>query len=134
MKRLFLSVAMILALTTVGFAQQNKLEISDWNMEARLPKLSRYLELNADQYDDVANAIEFFSDKMQSARYSKENRQIKYLNEAVYGNLKLMKSTLSQDQYKRYLRILNCQLRNKGLNPYIKSTSEFLAQNKIIKY
>ena len=61
-------------------------------------------------------------------------RQIKYLNEAVYGNLKLMKSTLSQDQYKRYLRILNCQLRNKGLNPYIKSTSEFLAQNKIIKY
>ena len=83
---------MILALTTVGFAQQNKLEISDWNMEARLPKLSRYLELNAGQYDDVANAIEFFSDKMQSARYSKENRQIKYLKK-IQINLKVKEWT-----------------------------------------
>ena len=120
---MFLSVAMILALTTVGFAQQNKLEISDWNMEARLPKLSRYLELNAGQYDDVANAIEFFSDKMQSARYSKENRQIKYLNEAVYGNLKLMKKTLSQEQYKRYLRLMNSQLNRTGLTVYLKKTA-----------
>ena len=123
MKRLFLSVAMILGLTTVSFAQQDKLEISDWNMEARLPKLSRYLELNAGQYDDVAHAIEFFSDKMQSARYSKENRQIKYLNEAVYGNLKLMKKTLSREQYKRYLRLMNSQLNRTGLTVYLKKTA-----------
>ena len=123
MKRLFLSVAMILALTTVGFAQQNKLEISDWNMEARLPKLSRYLELNAGQYDDVANAIEFFSDKMKSSKYSKKNRQVKYLKEAVYGNLKLMKGTLSQAQYKKYLLLLNCELKNRGLNAYVLNTA-----------
>lgn len=123
MKRFFLSVAMILALTTVGFAQQNKLEISDWNMEARLPKLSRYLELNAGQYDDVANAIEFFSDKMKSSKYSKKNRQVKYLKEAVYGNLKLMKGTLSQAQYKKYLLLLNCELKNRGLNAYVLNTA-----------
>lgn len=123
MKRLFLSVAMILGLTTVSFAQQDKLEISDWNMEACLPKLSRYLGLNAGQYDDVAHAIEFFSDKMQSARYSKGNRQIEYLNEAVYGNLKLMKNTLSQEQYKRYLRLMNSQLNRTGLTVYLKKTA-----------
>ena len=133
MKRLFLSVITVLCLSTVCFSQE-KLEVTDWNMEMHLSKLSRDLELNSIQYVHVADAIDFFSDKMNSAKYSTGERQIRYLNEAVYGNLKLMKSTLSQDQYKKYLRILNSQLRNKGLNPYIKSTSEFLAQNKIIKY
>ena len=133
MKRLFLSVITVLCLSTVCFSQE-KLEITDWNMEMHLPELARYLKLNPIQYDHVTDAINFLSDKMRSAKYSMGKRQIKYLNEAVYGNLKLMKSTLSQDQYKKYLRILNNQLRNKGLNPYIKSTSEFLAQNKIIKY
>ena len=60
--------------------------------------------------------------------------RIKYLNEAVYGNMKLMKITLSETQYKKYLRILNTQIQNKGLNPYIMSTSDFLAQNKTIVY
>ena len=133
MKRLFLSVITVLCLPTVCFSQE-KLKVTDWNMEMHLSELSRYLELNSIQYGRVADAIDFFSDKMNSAKYSTGKRQIRYLNEAVYGNLKLMKSTLSQDQYKKYLRILNSQLRNKGLNPYIKSTSEFLAQNKIIKY
>ena len=133
MKRLFLSVITVLCLSTVCFSQE-KLEITDWNMEMHLPELARYLKLNPIQYDHVTDAINFLSDKMRSAKYSMGKRQIKYLNEAVYGNLKLMKSTLSQDQYKKYLRILNSQLRNKGLNPYIKSTSDFVAQNKIITY
>ena len=133
MKRLFLSVITVLCLSTVCFSQE-KLEVTDWNMEMHLSELSRYLKLNPIQYDHVTDAINFLSDKMRSAKYSMGKRQIKYLNEAVYGNLKLMKSTLSQDQYKKYLRILNNQLRNKGLNPYIKSTSDFVAQNKIIQY
>ena len=133
MRRLFLSVITVLCLSTTCFSQE-KLEIADWNMEMNLPELARYLKLNPIQYDHVTDAINFLSDKMRSAKYSMGKRQIKFLNEAVYGNLKLMKSTLSQDQYKKYLRILNSQLRNKGLNPYIKSTSDFVAQNKIIKY
>ncbi len=103
-------------------------------MKMHLPELARYLELSSNQYDNVANAIDFLAYKMNSAKYSKGERQIKYLNEAIYGSLKLMKSTLSEVQYKKYLRILNTQIRDNGLNPYIKSTSDFLAQNKIIKY
>ena len=133
MRRLFLSVITVLCLSTTCFSQE-KLEIADWNMEMNLPELARYLKLNPIQYDHVTDAINFLSDKMRSAKYSMGKRQIKFLNEAVYGNLKLMKSTLSQDQYKKYLRILNSQLRNKGLNPYIKSTSDFVAQNKMIAY
>ena len=123
MKRLFLSVVMILGLSITCFSQQNKLKISDWNMETYLPKLSRYLNLNANQYDDVANAVDFFSYKIRSAKYSNGNRQIKYLNEAVIGNLKLMKSALSQEQYKKYLRLINSELKNRGLNTYLSKVS-----------
>lgn len=123
MKRLFLSVVMILGLSITCFSQQNKLKISDWNMETYLPKLSRYLNLNANQYDDVANAVDFFSYKIRSAKYSNRNRQIKYLNEAVFGNLKLMKSALSQEQYKKYLRLINSELKNRGLNTYLSKVS-----------
>ena len=133
MKRLFVSVFAVLSLSTVCFSQK-KLEITDWNMKKHLPELARYLELGSNQYDNVANAIDFLADKMNSAKYSKGERQIKYLNEAIYGSLKLMKSTLSEVQYKKYLRILNTQIRDNGLNPYIKSTSDFLAQNKTIVY
>lgn len=133
MKRLFVSVFAVLSLSTVCFSQKN-LEITDWNMKKHLPELARYLELRSNQYDNVANAIDFLADKMNSAKYSKGERQIKYLNEAIYGSLKLMKSTLSEVQYKKYLRILNTQIRDNGLNPYIKSTSDFLAQNKTIVY
>lgn len=123
MKRLFLSVIMVLGLSTVCFSQ-NKQEINDLNIEIPLPKLARYLNLNSTQYDNVENAIDFFSDKMQSAKYSKGRRQIKNLNEAIFGNLKLMRSTLSQSQYKKYLQLINTELKNKDLNTYIRNISE----------
>ena len=123
MKRLFLSVIMVVGLSTVCFSQ-NKQEINDLNIEIPLPKLARYLNLNSIQYDNVENAIDFFSDKMQSAKYSKGRRQIKNLNEAIYGNLKLMKSTLSQSQYKKYLQLINAELKNRGLSTYILNISE----------
>ena len=123
MKRLFLSIIMVLGLSTVCFSQ-NKQEINDLNIEIPLPKLARYLNLNSIQYDNVENAIDFFSDKMQSAKYSKGRQQIKNLNEAIYGNLKLMKSTLSQSQYKKYLQLINAELKNRGLSTYILNISE----------
>lgn len=123
MKRLFLSVIMVLGLSTVCFSQ-NKQEINDLNIEIPLPKLARYLNLNSTQYDNVENAIDFFSDKMQSAKYSKGRRQIKNLNEAIFGNLKSMRSTLSQSQYKKYLQLINAELKNKDLNTYIRNISE----------
>lgn len=123
MKRIFLSVIMVLGLSTVCFSQ-NKQEVNDLNIEISLPKLARYLNLNSIQYDNVENAINFFSDKMKYAKYSKSKRQIKYLNEAVYGNLKLMRNTLSQNQYRKYLQLINAELKNRGLSTYIRNNSE----------
>ena len=114
---------MVLGMSTVCFSK-SLLAFNDWNMEMNLPKLVRYLDVNSSQYDDVANAMDYFSDKMPKAKYLKMERQIKCIKEAVYGNLKLIKSTLTQSQYKKYLVLMNAQLHNKGLDSYLKNVSD----------
>ena len=41
--------------------------------------------------------------------------QEKKLHNAVYGNLKLMKKTLTDKQYADYTKVLNVTLQNKGI-------------------
>ncbi len=41
--------------------------------------------------------------------------QEKKLHNAVYGNLKLMKKTLTDKQYADYAKVLNVTLQNKGI-------------------
>lgn len=68
MKRMFLSVMMVLGMSTVSFSK-SLLVFNDGDMEMNLPKLVRYLDVNSSQYDAVANAMDYFSDKMQRAKY-----------------------------------------------------------------
>jgi hypothetical protein len=42
-------------------------------------------------------------------------KQDELLKNAVYGNLKLMKQTLSPEQYSKYNTVLNITLQNKGI-------------------
>ena len=46
-------------------------------------------------------------DKQRETRYSKDDLREKKLLEAVYGNLKLMKEVLTQEQYRKYVTLLN---------------------------
>lgn len=61
--------------------------------------------------------------EVQSASYAKEAKQGKKLREAVYGNFKLMKRTLTNEQYKKYVQLLNVTLKNKGLDSYMEDAA-----------
>ncbi|WP_394814672.1 hypothetical protein [Phocaeicola vulgatus] len=45
------------------------------------------------------------------------------MREAVYGNFKLMKRTLTNEQYKKYVQLLNVTLKNKGLDSYMEDVA-----------
>jgi hypothetical protein len=51
---------------------------------------------------------------MGRATTAKKNKDTMVRN-AVYGNLKLMKKTLTDAQYTKYTTILNMTLKNKGI-------------------
>ena len=65
-------------------------------------------------------ACEYFSNKLVKAARSKDKASRSALvRKAVLGNLKLMKSALDKEQYRKYVTLLNLTLHNKGLDVYL---------------
>ncbi|WP_418696262.1 hypothetical protein [Bacteroides sp.] len=120
MKRLGLTLVAVLCLSATTFAvgkqptTVNATTNVKWEGNINVGKLSRYLDLNASQYEEVANICEYFSEQMERATTAKKDQE-KLLRNAVYGNLKLMKKTLDEKQYASYARVLNATLQNKGI-------------------
>lgn len=103
-------------MTASVFAAGNQPTMSEkWNGDINVAKLSKYLKLSFDQYDEVSNICEYFGERMSQATSTRKN-QDKRIREAVYGNLKLMKQALTPKQYAEYVRVLNITLQNKGIS------------------
>ena len=66
------------------------------------------------QSEEVANICDYFSTQMSRATTAKKDKEAKLRN-AVYGNLKLMRKTLSAEQYAKYAALMNITLQNKGI-------------------
>ena len=114
MKRLGLTLVAAVCLTASAFAAGNQPTTAKWEGNINVNKLSKYLKLSADQHEEVTNICDFFNEQMSRATNSKKNQE-KLLRNAVYGNLKLMKKTLSEKQYADYAKVLNVTLQNKGI-------------------
>ncbi|MDE5702519.1 hypothetical protein [uncultured Bacteroides sp.] len=114
MKRLGLTLVAAVCLTATTFAAENQPTTAKWDGSINVSKLSKYLNLSADQHAEVTNICEYFSTQMERATTAKKDQQ-KRLRNAVYGNLKLMKQTLTDKQYSDYTKVLNITLQNKGI-------------------
>lgn len=114
MKRIVLTVAAVLCLGAASYAAENQPVVVKWERDINVSKLSRYLELDVDQKKEVADITEFFSAQMSRAVRANKD-QDKKLHNAVYGNLKLMKKTLTPAQYSKYIALINVTLKNKGI-------------------
>lgn len=123
MRRLVLMCVVALGMSATCFAG-SRVETKNWNVNVNTLKLAKYLNLSAGQMDEVENISYYFADKMQMAGYAKEAKQGKKLREAVYGNFKLMKRALTEEQYKKYVQLVNVTLKNKGLDVYLNDMAD----------
>ena len=114
MKRLGLTLITAVCLTATTFAAGNQPTTAKWDGNINVTKLSKYLKLNSNQTEEVANICDYFSNQMDKAANSSK-KQDELIKNAVYGNLKLMKKTLSPEQYAKYNTLLNITLQNKGI-------------------
>ena len=114
MKRLGLTLITAVCLTATTFAAGNQPTTAKWDGTINVTKLSKYLKLSAGQHEEVANICKYFSTQMGRATTAKKDQE-KKLHNAVYGNLKLMKKTLTDKQYADYAKVLNVTLQNKGI-------------------
>ena len=114
MKRLGLTLVAVFCLAASSFAAGNQPTTAKWEGNINVNKLSKYLKLNSNQTEEVASICDYFSNQMDKAANSSK-KQDELLKNAVYGNLKLMKQTLSPEQYSKYNTVLNITLQNKGI-------------------
>ena len=115
MRRLGMAVAAVLLCATMGFARENRNNVSKepFNFE----KLSNYLQLSSYQANEVENINEYFLDIQGESLRASEKMRDKKMRQAVYGNLKLMKKVLTPEQYRKYVVLLNVtNNNNRALN------------------
>ena len=91
MRRLGMAVAAVLLCATMGFARENRNNVSKEPFAINFEKLSNYLQLSSYQANEVANINEYFLDMQGESLRASEKMRDKKMRQAVYGNLKLMK-------------------------------------------
>lgn len=114
MKRIAIALMAIFCLSVSSFAVENQPTVAKWEGNINVNKLGKYLNLSPEQGEEVGNICDYFSEQMSRATNAKKNRDEK-LRTAVYGNLKLMKKTLTPEQYTKYATLLNVTLMNKEI-------------------
>lgn len=132
MRKLFMAVAILGISATVSFAKAQCVN-ENGNKEpfaVEFGKLSSYLDLTPSQMDEVYDINEYFKGQQKESLSRDTKRQEERLQKAVYGNLKLMKSALSDNQYRKYVTLLNITNNNNRLTGAVTFTDIYLADNK----
>ena len=132
MRKLFMAVAILGISATVSFAKAQCVN-ENGNKEpfaVEFGKLSSYLDLTPSQMDEVYDINEYFKGQEKESLSRDTKRQEERLQKAVYGNLKLMKSALSDNQYRKYVTLLNVTNNNNRLTGAVTFTDIYLADNK----
>lgn len=132
MRKLFMAVAILGISATVSFAKAQCVN-ENGNKEpfaVEFSKLSSYLDLTPSQMDEVYDINEYLKGQQKESLSRDTKRQEERLQKAVYGNLKLMKSALSDNQYRKYVTLLNVTNNNNRLTGAVTFTDIYLADNK----
>lgn len=127
MKCLRIIVPALLFCATVGFAQEPA--VMKEPFAVNIENLSRYLQLTSSQREEVASINKFFIEQQNASFKASVKLQDKKMNDAIYGNLKLMKKALTPEQYRKYVVLLNVTNNNNRLRSINTLPDVYLADN-----
>jgi hypothetical protein len=118
MKRFsFLGLAVSLFLVCAPLIHSQNAVVDNIPLRIDAGKLSYYLELEPFRKNEVYQIIDFFIDQQNQflTGISSPEKLQKNFDRVLYGNLKLMKEALTDNQYKKYLRLINTTFNNRML-------------------
>lgn len=94
----------------------------------RFSQLSRYLDLKPSQRESVYQISDQFMAEQQEALGRGNARKGELMDRALQVNLKRMKETLNEEQYRSYVKLLNVTSNNQFLSNNL--TDSYLANNR----
>ena len=119
MKKYLIMLVMLftVSVSSMYAEDNNATEIEKYEVKVNAKKLGDCLQLTSDQYDAVEAVVnELSSDLMFAAvECNSTNRAIVTKN-AIGKNIKYMSYILNQEQYHKYLTLLNATIRNRKID------------------
>lgn len=119
MKKLILAVAMLLATNFAAMAENENSNsmnmVEAYDISININSLARYLELSVDQIESVDNIQKVFTESLRCASVMSGDSRKKMVNNAINYDLSNLRYVLTEGQYKKYVRILNVTLSNRGI-------------------
>ncbi len=128
MKRFGLMVAAVLMMGATSVFAKNDVSTKE-PFAASMYQLASYLNLTAAQVDEVEAINTYFIEKQKECMHSAASIQEKKMRDAVYGNLKLMKKVLTEEQYRKYVMLLNVTNNNNRRMNVTSVNDVYLAEN-----
>lgn len=117
MKRFIITIAMSFMLFFTAMAGENNTQNTEaYNITVNTEKLSNSLSASKDQAESIYDIMKIFSAQMDNAKLeTNDSTRSKMVDNTIAMNINYMRQVLSDEQYKKYLTILNSTLRNRGL-------------------
>jgi len=101
-------VMVIIALVcSIGTSLAQDAELTDRTFIINYDRLKNYLDLDPIQMNEVYKINEDFTWMQQENLSRNPVRQLKQKERIIFSNLKQMKKTLTNDQYRKYIALIN---------------------------
>jgi len=114
-KIMIMAVAMFAMATTTFAADEATNATAAYNMNIKMGSLADALSLNIDQVEAVADIHKNFTADMMNAAAAPAEERATMIDKAVIKDLKYVHSVLNNNQYRKYVMLLNATLVNRGL-------------------
>lgn len=121
MKKIILTIVAMLSMTSMFAKESNSVNVSNavadkYVMNINTKSLSRALGLDYEEANDVEAISKNFAEEMLKVGTLKGEERTKAFKKAINKNLSYMHTVLSNDQYRKYVQLLNVTVANRGLN------------------
>lgn len=120
MKKVILVVAMLLAtnlsVSAINSNSDNINSVKAYDINVNINSLARYLDASKDQYELIDSIQNSFSDGLRrAAMMDTDDGRKMMIKNAIEYNTKNMSYILTREQYRKYLKVLNQTVNNRGL-------------------
>ena len=119
MKKMILMVVAMFSMTMTSYAENDNanatLNVEAYDMNVNMRKLAVTLGLTFEQTEAVQDIHSQFCAEMMLAAHSSKDERDTLVEKAVKKDVRYMHYVLDQNQYRKYLLLLNTTLRNRGL-------------------
>ena len=119
MKKLIVMVAILLATSFPAMAEDTNSNsvnlVEAYDINVNINSLVRYLELSKDQVSSVESVQRVFSESLRCAAVMEDESRNNMVKNAIDYDLRNLKYILDDKQYRKYVRVLNATLLNRGI-------------------